>query len=276
MPTISVRGANLYYESHGTGPESIVFSHGLLMSGAMFRAQIEHFSKRYRVIVYDHRGQGRSEVTPGPYSMDELALDAEALIEALELEPCHFAGLSMGGFVGIRLAARRPTLLRSCILLDTSAEPEQPQNVPRYRLLALVARTIGPWAVSSKVLPIMFGKSFLEDPARASVRQEWIERLKALQRSIHLSVAAVVDRVGVENELPRITVPTLILVGDEDRATPLRKSERLHEHIRGSRLVVIPKAGHSSTIENPAGVNAAIDAFLSGLRANPFGPSVTA
>ena len=153
MPTIRVNGVDLYYESHGTGAECLVFSHGLLMSGAMFRAQVEHFSGRFRVVVYDHRGQGRSEVTRGGYTMDNLAVDAASLIEGLELGPCHFAGLSMGGFVGLRLAARRPELLRSCILLETSADPEPPDTISRYRTLSLVARTIGPWVVAGKVMP---------------------------------------------------------------------------------------------------------------------------
>jgi 3-oxoadipate enol-lactonase len=268
MPTIRANGVNLYYESTGSGPETLVFSHGLLMSGAMFRAQVEHFSRRHRVVVYDHRGQGRSEVTPGGYAMDTLAEDAAALIEGLELAPCHFAGLSMGGFVGLRLAARRPELLRSCILLETSAEPEPPENVGKYRLLSLVARTLGPWAVTSQVLPIMFGETFLADPARAALRAEWTGRMKSLHRSIHLSVGAVVSRPSVVDELASIRVPTLILVGDEDVATPRPKAERLHAGIAGSRLVVLPRAGHSSTIEEPEAVNAALDSFLATLGAS--------
>jgi len=263
MPTIRVNGVDLYYESSGSGPETVVFSHGLLMSAEMFREQVRFLSPRYRVVAYDHRGQGRSDLAASAHDMDTLAADAAALIEALAVGPCHFAGLSMGGFVALRLAARRPELLRSCILLDTSAEPEPPRNVSRYRLLSWALRLLGTGAVVDKVMPIMFGRTFLADPARAELRAEWRGRLLGLRRSIHKAVAGVIERRGVEEELQRISLPTLILVGEEDVATPPPKAERIQAAIRGSRLVRIPRAGHSSTIENPAAVNAALAEFLS-------------
>jgi len=91
----------------------------------MFAAQVAEFSKQYRVIAYDHRGQGNSEVK-GPYDMDTVALDAVELIRSLVGGPVHFIGLSMGGFVGIRLAARHPELIKSLALLETCA------NNPSY------------------------------------------------------------------------------------------------------------------------------------------------
>jgi pimeloyl-ACP methyl ester carboxylesterase len=265
MPTIRVNGVELYYESSGSGPQAVVFSHGLLMSADMFREQVRFLSPRYRVVAYDHRGQGRSDRSARAHDMDTLAADAAALIEALGLAPCHFAGLSMGGFVALRLAARRPELLRSCILLETSAEPEPPQNVSRYRILSWALRLLGTGAVVDKVMPILFGKTFLADPARAELRAEWRGRLLALRRSIHRSVTGVIERRGVEEELQRISMPTLILVGEEDVATPPPRAERIQAAIRGSRLVQIPCAGHSSTIENPTAVNAALGEFLSSL-----------
>jgi pimeloyl-ACP methyl ester carboxylesterase len=263
MPTIRVNGVELYYESTGSGPQTVVFSHGLLMSADMFREQVRFLSPRYRVVAYDHRGQGRSDLTARAHDMDTLAADAASLIEALGVAPCHFAGLSMGGFVALRLAARRPELLRSCILLETSAEPEPPQNVSRYRTLSWALRLFGTGAVTDKVMPIMFGKTFLADPARAELRAKWRGRLLALRRSIHRAVTGVIERRGVEDELQKISMPTLILVGEEDVATPPPKAERLHAAIRGSRMIRIPRAGHSSTIENPSAVNAALGDFLS-------------
>jgi pimeloyl-ACP methyl ester carboxylesterase len=265
MPTIRVNGVELYYESSGSGPQTVVLSHGLLMSADMFREQVRFLSPRHRVVVYDHRGQARSDLTATAHDMDTLAADAAALIEALGVGPCHFAGLSMGGFVAMRLAARRPELLRSCILLETSADPEPPQNVSRYRLLSWVLRLLGTGAVVDKVMPILFGKSFLADPAQAELRAEWRGRLLGLRRSIHRSVTGVIERSGVADELSSIALPTLILVGEEDVATPPPKAERIHAAIRGSRLVKLPRAGHSSTIENPAAVNAALGDFLSSL-----------
>src|SRR5262245_40544466 len=124
MPTVKVNGVELFYKETGRGPETIVFSHGFMMDHSMFEAQRSAFSGRYRVIAYDHRGQGQSEDPGTGHDMETLTTDAASLILALEASPCHFAGLSMGGFIGLRLAARRPALLRSLTLMNTGAGRE--------------------------------------------------------------------------------------------------------------------------------------------------------
>ena len=104
MPVIKINNCDYYYEEHGAGSETILFSHGLLWSGYLFHKQVAFFKRRYRVITYDHRGQGKSSVPKTGYDMDSLYEDVVLLIEHLKLGSVHFAGLSMGGFVGMRLA----------------------------------------------------------------------------------------------------------------------------------------------------------------------------
>lgn len=263
MPTQLINGARIYYEDVGTGPETIVFSHGLLMSGAMFEAQAQALSQRYRCISYDHRGQARSEVTGDGYDMDSLTDDAAALIRELGAAPCHFVGLSMGGFIGMRLAIRHPELLRSLVLMDTSADPEPEQNRGPYRRLAFIGRWFGFRPVIKPLMNIMFGKTFLTDPAAESVRSRWRSHLMGLDK-VGTSRAAhgVIDREGVYDQLGQIETPTLVLVGDEDVATVPAKAERMHAAIAGSKLIVIPGAGHSASIEQPALVTKAIEDFL--------------
>ena len=266
MPEIEVNGARLHYQERGSGTETLVFSHGLLFSGAMFEAQLAAFESRYRCITFDFRGQGGSEVTADGYDMDTLSEDAAALIQALDAAPCHFVGLSMGGFVGQRLAIRRPELLRSLTLLETSADPEPRQNIGPYRRLNFVARWFGLRWVAGRVMPIMFGRTFLSDPARADERARWRAAMVSNHRvGISRAVRGVIDREGVYDDLPKIEVPTLILVGDQDVATVPAKSERMHEQIAGSKLVTIPEAGHTSTVEQPEAVNRALRGFLDGL-----------
>jgi pimeloyl-ACP methyl ester carboxylesterase len=266
MPNIVVNNASLHFTREGVGPETIVFSHGLLFSGAMFESQVEHFQDRYHCVTYDHRGQGGSEVTDDGYDMDTLTDDAIALIEELGVGPCHFAGLSMGGFIGLRIAIRRPDLLRSLILIESTADPEPPENVPKYRKLNKVARWFGLGMVIKKVMPIMFSQSFLNSLSREDEHNLWRDRIVANDRvGITRAVAGVIDRQGVSDQLGKIDTPTLIIVGEEDVATVPEMSERMHAAIRGSKLVRIRRAGHSSTIEEPAAVNAAIEDFLSGL-----------
>ena len=263
MPKIEVNGAELYYEEQGSGDETIVFAHGLLWSGHMFDAQVNALKHQYRCITFDFRGQGQSEVIADGYDMDTLYNDTAALIEALNCGPCHFLGLSMGGFIGLRLAIRRPELLKSLLLLETSAAPEPEQNIAKYRVLNFIARWFGLRLVANRVMPIMFGEKFLTDPSRTEEKKMWREQLiKNHRTGITRAVNGVINRQGVEQYLPQITVPTLIIVGDQDVATVPAKSEQIHAGIPHSTLAVIPGAGHSSTIEEPEAVNKEIITFL--------------
>jgi 3-oxoadipate enol-lactonase len=265
MPHIVVNGARLYYESHGAGPETILFAHGLLWSGEMFAAQVAAFKQRYRCITFDWRGQGRSEVTRDGYDMETLYADTVALLQALQIARCHFVGLSMGGFIAMRLAARRPDLVAGLILIETTAGPEPAENIPRYRMLNVVARWFGLGLVVDRVMPIMFGRKFLADPGRRQERDEWRRRMAANHRiGVTRAVTGVITRQGVYDEIGAITAPTLILAGDQDVATPLDKARRIHAGIPHSRLVIIPGAGHTSTVEEPEAVNGAILGFLEG------------
>lgn len=264
MPNLDINGARIHYEETGEGPETLVFSHGLLMSGAMFDDQVAAFSDRYRCITFDHRGQGKSEVTSDGYDMDSLSEDAALLIRKLDCAPCHFAGLSMGGFVGMRLAVRYPQLLKSLTLMDTTADPEPEENRGPYRRLAFVGRWLGFRLVAKPVMKIMFGRSFLDDPERKILRERCRERLIALDRvGTHRAAHGVINREGFYQQLGQINSATLILVGDEDVATPVSKSERMHSAIKNSELVVIPGAGHSASIEEPQAVNEALERFFS-------------
>jgi pimeloyl-ACP methyl ester carboxylesterase len=263
MPKLQVNGAAIYYEEHGAGPETIVFAHGLLWSGRMFEYQVEALKDRYRCITFDFRGQGKSEVTDTGYDIETLYEDAVALIERLQCAPCHFLGLSMGGFVGLRLAIRRPTLLKSLMLLETSADPEPEENIGRYRLLGFIARWFGLRLVANRVMPIMFGRTFLEDPERKRQREEWRQRMVSNHRiGITRALEGVISRGSVYDQLEQITVPTLIIVGDQDVATAPEKARRMHARIRGSQLIVIPGAGHTSAVEEPQAVNTALKEFL--------------
>jgi len=263
MPFLDINQAKIHYQESGSGDETIVFSHGLLMSSEMFREQVEILGEHYRCVSFDHRGQGRSEVTQHGYDMDSLAKDAAALIQTLDCGPCHFVGLSMGGFVGMRLALRHPELLRSLTLMNTSADAEPEQNKGPYRRLAFVGRWLGFRWVVKPIMKIMFGTSFLSDPQREQQKTEWRQRLLSLDR-VGTSRAAhgVIDRKGVYEQLSGLTTPTLILAGAEDVATTQSKSERIHSTVAGSQLVTIPRAGHSSSIEEPEAVTKSLLSFF--------------
>ncbi len=262
MPQVEVNGVKIFYQETGSGEETLVFSHGLLWSHHMFRAQVDYFKTNYRIIAYDHRGQGQSEFI-GPFDMDTLAEDAAMLIEKICEGPVHFAGLSMGGFIGMRLAARNPKLIKSLILLETSANPEPVENHPKYKTLNGIVKWFGilPF-IANQVMPIMFAQSWLNDPENKEEANYWKAQLRKNSKKVTAAVEGVIHRKGVEQELSRITCPTLIVVGDEDVATKPEKAKFIQMGIKGSKLHMIGGAGHSSCIEKPKEVNRLIEEFL--------------
>lgn len=267
MPNLEVNGTSLYYEDTGPGStgETIVFSHGLLWGTELFEPQIQALRGRYRCVAWDHRGQGKSAGDPHRHciGMELVWQDAVALLDALKIKGAHFVGLSMGGFVGMRVAARRPDLVKKLALLETSYDPEPVENVKRYRLLTAVYKTLGPRLIQSRVAPIMLGKTIIGDPARKSEVAKFV-KLMTRRRDIWRAINGVIDRAGIgQDELARIAAPTLVMVGDEDVATPHTKAQQIAAAIRGARLVTIPRAGHSSTVEEPVAVTTALETFLS-------------
>ncbi len=260
MPHINCNNASLFYIDEGAGDETIVFSHGLLFSHEMFRAQIDFFKSRYRCVAFDHRGQGQSEITQSGYDMESLYLDAAALIENLQLGPVHFVGLSMGGFVGMRLAARKPHLIKSLTLMETSADGEV--NKLKYSALNLIFKVAGSKPIYKKIMNILFGKTFISDPQRAEERVFWENKMMTLPKTVTRAVNGVINRRDVFEEIKSIQKPTLVIVGDEDVATTPEKAQRIHKQINGSVLEIIPGAGHSSTIEKPNEVNSILEKFL--------------
>lgn len=259
MPFLHHHNANLFYEDSGAG-EPIFFSHGLLFDHRMWAHQVEHFGKQYRCIAHDHRAQGKSSAT-GSADMELLYADVLALLDHIvPNQRVHFVGLSMGGFVGMRVAARQPNRLHSLTLLETSADEEP--NKFKYNLLNKVFRLGGSKLVSQKIINILFGKSSVRDSGLQRVVADWKKTIEGYPTTISQAVKGVIDRKGVFDELPNIKAPTLIAVGEEDVATPPDKSTRMHQQIKGSRLQIIPRAGHSACLEQPIAVNKLIEEFI--------------
>lgn len=267
MPDIAVNGIRIRYDDTGGDLPVLAFSHGLLWSRHMFAPQVAAMRDAYRCISWDHRGQGDSEVPPGRIcTIEDCYADAVALLDALELGPVHFVGLSMGGFVGIRLAARHPERVRSLALLDTAADPEPRRTIPKYRAMVAVARVFGiPGLLAEQVMRIMFSRTFLADPEMAALRAEWRGRLLSNDTTIYKAVNGVIERESVASELGAIRCPTLVLRGAEDAAIAEHRAQALAEGIAGARFVSIPRAGHTATIENAPAVNRALVDFLAGV-----------
>ena len=269
MPTIRADGATVAYTDTGVpdgvpDAPTIVFGHGLLFSGWMFTAQIEALRSTYRCIAIDWRGQGASPpADDGRYDMDTLTDDALALLDHLGLDRVHWVGLSMGGFVGQRIAARHPQRLLSLTLIETSPDREERFAAIQDKVLTVVYRLVGIRPVRRSVEKIMLGPVFRKDPANRPVVDEWFDQLaRADRRGMRGAILAVANRKGVYDEIGSITAPTLVVCGVDDVPTPVAKARRIADAVAGARLELVPECGHSSSIEQPARITELISAFI--------------
>lgn len=264
MPVHHADGVDLFYRAEGDGPTTVVLSHSFLVDHRQFDAQIEALSQRFRVVAYDHRGHGRSSDPGVSYGMEDIYADAVSLLEAVVDGPCHFVGLSTGAFVGLRLGYRRPELVDRLVLMSGSADLEGWVDRVRYAAMLRLLPLVGWRPLIGSGMTTMFGDRFLRDAERQDEAELWRERMMANDRgSIVRFARAVFGREPVTDRLGEIEAPTLVVSGESDRAQVPSRGRAMAAGIPNARFEQLAQAGHLSTIEEPAAVNALLQEFLS-------------
>lgn len=283
--TASVNGTGLRVEVVGSGPETVVFSPALFTNRGLFDPVVAVLSDEYRCIRYDHRGQGDSGFgAPQPsrhlLSTEGLYDDAVALLDQLGVETCHWVGASIGGFVGMRLAARHPDRVRSLVLIGPSMRRLSRADLRQVGMFAWALRVSHPLGrvgvavrrrMTEQVMRNMFGAAFMSDPARANDRETWRQQYFAqLVPTAVPMIREVFGHPGTPPELlAQIQAPTLILVGNNppvgvDAAVGAEEDRQVQQAIPGARLVTIPGAGHMVLVEEPEAGTSAIAEFIRG------------
>lgn len=262
-----IRGCEHFVEEHGTGNETVIFVHGLFMSGRAWHNQVLALRSRYRCVEYDLRGQARSASPDDGYELDELADDLIQLIEVGRYGPAHLVGCAMGSSIAMRVAIKRPELVRSLVLLAASAASERGRDRRRLKALALGIRLVGTGPFSKRLMQRMFGDFFLHDEDRQIQVEHWRNEFRKRNRiGMARAVRAYARRNDIGNEVGRIRAPTLILAGEQDSLCPPSECERLHEAISGSRYVTSVLAAHCPAVETPGEVNEALNGFFGSLQ----------
>lgn len=237
------------YEDAGSGVP-VVFLHGFPLDRSLWAPQIGGLVDRCRCIAPDLRGFGESGVQ-GPYSMDRYADDVVALLDMLRIERAVFAGLSMGGYVAFALWRRHRSRVRGLILADTRAGADNAEGRAKRQAMIATVRAEGVEAIAEAQVTGMLGKTtrakhpVLVDSVTGMVARAPVEGVIG-------ALEAMLARPDSTETLATIDVPALIVVGNEDVITPPREGRAMQEAIRGSRLEVLPGAGHLSNIERPA------------------------
>ncbi|GAA4252373.1 MAG TPA: 3-oxoadipate enol-lactonase [Dactylosporangium sp.] len=232
-----------------TGPlgAPFVLLGGVLGSNLdMWRPQLPRFGDRLRVVRFDHRGHGGSPVPAGPYEIEDLGRDVLALLDRLGIERASYCGLSLGGMVGMWLAAHAPERIERLVLICTAAHlPPAEGWLDRARQV----RAGGMAPVADAVLGRWFTPRYRAAlPARVAPYRAMIAACPAEGYAAGCEAIAAMDQ---RDDLARIAAPTLVISGADDPATPPEHGERIRDGIRDSRLVVVPNAAHLANVEQP-------------------------
>ncbi len=264
MPTLHLRDFTCAYDDLGSGV-ALLWIHGFPFHREMWAPQIEALRSEARVIAPDLRGFGASERTPGPYTMEQYADDLARLLDALEVESAVVGGLSMGGYVALALVRRHPDRVRALLLVDTRAEADTEEAREKRGATAALVREGGAPLWIDELLPQLLSEETLRE------RPEVVERLRRIMQAAHpdsiaAALAGMAGRPDSRDLLPRIRVPTVVIVGAHDAITPPEAAEATARAIPGARLVVIAGAGHVSSLERPEEFNRVAREFLRELR----------
>ena len=261
---VSTRVGSLAVEEAGAGPPVLLWP-SLLSNRAMWRHQREALAGRYRLLLVDPPGHGDSGPPRAPYTLDDCAAAALEVLDAFDVASAAWVGLSWGGMTAMRAALAAPQRVRALALFDTSAEAEPWRQRVADRLMAAVYRRFGltGW-LARAIEPRLIGRTSRR--RQPGIAAEVVGHVRGLQREAVLAaVDAVMGRDGVLARLPRITAPTLVVVGEEDEGTPPPYAERIAAAIPGARLHRIAGCGHLSALEAPQEVNRLLGPFLDGV-----------
>ncbi len=247
MPFVQTRGVTLFVTETGS-PDAppILFSNSLGTTHRMWDAVVAELSAEFRCIRCDTRGHGSSTHGGASYEIADLADDVVAVLDNLGIETIHFAGLSLGGMIGQSLAAKYPGRLRSLTLMATSAFMPTAES---WRDRAALVRREGTQAIVDATLQRWFTSGFRAESEMTT--RAVADEFRAVDREGYAAACEAISRMDLRPSLARIDVPTRIIAGREDPATPVAMAEELHAGIAGSTLAILSPAAHLLAVERP-------------------------
>jgi 3-oxoadipate enol-lactonase len=261
MPSVRANGIDIYYEQHGWDKDGdvLVLSNGVLMSTASWAYQAPVLSQHVKVLLYDCRGMWQSEHPAGPYSMAQHADDLAALLEALGIEHAHIGGISYGAEISMVFGLRYPERTRSLILSSAVSQVDPLLRGLMEGWIAAV-RAKDPEMLFQVTYPVNFSERWIA--ANPAALQAARQRYTQLDMDAFLQLLFSFLQLDITGDLCRISVPTLVIVGEDDILKPRKYAEIIAREIPESEFAVIPHAGHAVLWEQAAVFNSLILGFL--------------
>ena len=255
MAFADVNGQHLYFEDSGGEGPVVVFSHGFLMDHEMFAPQVAALAGRLRIITVDARGHGQTSAD-GAFDYWDLARDVLALMDHLDIAAATLAGMSQGGFVGLRASLLAPHRVRALVLIDSQAGLENEASVPVYEAMHEEWLANGPAAVQEVVATIILGTDLDPTP--------WFTKWAAIpHENFTAPFRCLMDRDDLTPRLGEIAQPAIIFHGDHDEAIPMERAEILCAGLPACRgIVVVEGAGHAANLSHPDQVNDPLAEFV--------------
>jgi 3-oxoadipate enol-lactonase len=257
----NVGGVSLDYETEGDGP-TVAFVHGLGATANVWHAQRVTVSKNYRVVTFDLPGSGRSDKSRPTHSFDAWADDLAGLLDHLGLPAAAVVGHSMGTVIAQRFAARHPERTKALVLAGALTELAAPAKEAYTRRAALVEQE-GMAAVADAMLATALSAGTRErNPALTGLVREMYLANDPASYAGHCRALA---EGSAQDDQPKITCPTLLVVGDQDAVAPLRVQRQVSAAIAGSAIRIVPNTAHMTMLETPEAFNAILLEFLARL-----------
>ena len=256
---VETRSGTVGLATGGKG-EPLLLLHGFPHDRTLWAPQLAGDSLGVRRLAPDLPGFGESDSIGGD-SVEAWADWVADLLDLLELQRVILGGLSMGGYLAFAFWRRHPTRVRALILADTRAGADSEEGRAKRREMQVLARAQGSAAIAERMMPGMVGKTTRESrPAIVALLDAMMKR--SSHEAIISALEVMATRPDSTATLETISVPTLVLCGEEDALTPVAESRAMHAAIRGSQLGIIPAAGHVSNMEDPVTFNGLLSRFL--------------
>jgi 3-oxoadipate enol-lactonase len=239
----------------------VVLIHAFPLTHAMWEKQIAALQEKFHVLAYDVRGLGRSLLGDGQFTMEHFVDDLFALMDRLKLDRAALCGLSLGGYIALRAAEKRPERVGALVLCDTRSEADDNTGKLKRAQSIQLIQTKGVDA---------FAKGFVPNLVSETTKKEKPELLEALLQTVRsqspqgicAAQLAMLSRTDTTESLGKISCPTLVIHGEADAVIPLAQAEKMQKNIPDSRLAVVSQAGHLSNLEVPGEFNRHLAAFL--------------